>query len=66
MDQALFALYRRSAVSLETALENAESANDLSLRIRLEEGLVVVADEETGAQVADGPEREEPRRFAVA
>ena len=36
-DQALFELHRDGRITLETALENAESANDLSLRIRLEQ-----------------------------
>jgi twitching motility protein PilU len=35
-DQALFDLYRDGRISLEDALQNADSRNDLSLRIRLE------------------------------
>jgi twitching motility protein PilU len=35
-DQALFQLYRDGKISLKEALANADSKNDLSLRIRLE------------------------------
>ena len=35
-DQALFELYQDGCISLEEALENADSRNDLSLRIRLD------------------------------
>jgi len=35
-DQSLYQLYRSDRISLEQALENADSRNDLSLRIRLE------------------------------
>jgi twitching motility protein PilU len=37
-DQSLFALYEAGLVSYEDALRNAESANDLRLRIKLESG----------------------------
>ena len=35
-DQALYDLYREGRISLETALRNSDSRNDLSLRIRLD------------------------------
>ena len=35
-DQALYDLYRDGRISLETALRNSDSRNDLSLRIRLD------------------------------
>jgi len=35
-DQALYELYRNGRISLEEALRNADSRNDLSLRIRLD------------------------------
>jgi hypothetical protein len=35
-DQALFDLYQDGSISLEEALQNADSRNDLSLRIRLD------------------------------
>lgn len=35
-DQALYDLYRNGQISLETALQNSDSRNDLSLRIRLD------------------------------
>jgi twitching motility protein PilU len=65
MDQSLFDLYRRGAISLETALDNADSANDLALRIRLEEGLVVVAEEEAGPPGDDWRELPERKHAAV-
>ena len=34
-DQALFLLYRNGLISLEDALRNADSPNDLRLEIRL-------------------------------
>jgi len=36
-DQCLYDLYRRGLITLETALNNADSRNDLALRIRLGE-----------------------------
>jgi twitching motility protein PilU len=36
-DQALFDLYRKGRISLEEALKNADSANNLRLRVKLEE-----------------------------
>jgi twitching motility protein PilU len=36
-DQALFELYRKGRISLEEALKNADSANNLRLRVKLEE-----------------------------
>ena len=35
-DQALFELFQAGRISLEEALQNADSRNDLSLRIRLD------------------------------
>jgi twitching motility protein PilU len=46
-DQALFDLFRQGRITLETALENAESANDLSLRIRLEQAGSTALEERT-------------------
>jgi twitching motility protein PilU len=37
-DQALYALYTRGEITLESALDNADSKTDLSLRIRLSAG----------------------------
>jgi len=37
-DQALFVLYKEGRITLDEALRNAESRNNLSLRIRLDEG----------------------------
>ncbi len=37
-DQALYSLYSAGKITLEDALENADSKNDLSLRIRLNRG----------------------------
>jgi len=37
-DQSLYALYQRGDISLEQALDNADSRTDLSLRIRLHSG----------------------------
>lgn len=45
-DQALFELYRNGSITLEMALQNADSRNDLSLRIRLD---AVAEETETGA-----------------
>jgi twitching motility protein PilU len=36
-DQALFDLYRENRISLEEALRNADSANNLRLRVKLSE-----------------------------
>ena len=51
-DAALFKLYQSGKVSLEEALKNADSANNLRLRIKLaeREGAGVDADESTSAQ----------------
>ena len=38
-DQSLYGLYQRGDISLEQALDNADSRTDLSLRIRLHSGL---------------------------
>jgi twitching motility protein PilU len=53
-DQALYNLYKQGKISMEEALENADSRNNLSLRIRLDEGGVLespdelhIADEES-------------------
>ncbi|HFE48742.1 MAG TPA: PilT/PilU family type 4a pilus ATPase [Chromatiaceae bacterium] len=37
-DQALYQLYKEGKITLEDALENADSRNNLSLKIRLDEG----------------------------
>jgi twitching motility protein PilU len=37
-DQSLFNLYKENKISLEEALRNADSKNDLGLRIRLSAG----------------------------
>ncbi len=37
-DQALYQLYKAGKITLEDALENADSRNNLSLKIRLDEG----------------------------
>lgn len=37
-DQSLYELYRSGRISRDEALANADSRNDLGLRIRLEEG----------------------------
>ncbi|OOZ35775.1 PilT/PilU family type 4a pilus ATPase [Solemya velesiana gill symbiont] len=37
-DQALFTLYKEGTITLEEALANADSRNNLSLKIRLDEG----------------------------
>ena len=49
-DQALFALYRDGKINLEQALVNADSANNLRLKIKLA-GLKV--DEEPIAEVGE-------------
>jgi twitching motility protein PilU len=36
-DQALYKLYKEGMITLEEALRNADSRNNLSLRIRLDE-----------------------------
>jgi twitching motility protein PilU len=37
-DQSLYELYQRGEISLDQALDNADSRTDLSLRIRLHSG----------------------------
>ncbi|WP_019623987.1 PilT/PilU family type 4a pilus ATPase [Thioalkalivibrio thiocyanoxidans] len=61
-DQALFDLYETRKISYEEALRNADSVNDLRLRIKLdsqraqEDGAPAVADEGEGLSVDDRPE----------
>jgi twitching motility protein PilU len=50
-DQSLFRLYKEGRISREEALRNADSHNNLSLRIRLSEGANI---EETGDLQVDG------------
>jgi twitching motility protein PilU len=59
-DQALFMLYKEGKVSLDQALINADSANNLRLKIKLA-GLK--GDEETDppAAPANGNRREDPK-----
>jgi len=40
-DQSLYSLYKQGKISMEEALNNADSRNNLSLRIRLDEGGVL-------------------------
>ncbi len=47
-DSALFDLYKSGRISLEEALKNADSKNNLRLRIQLSEGKKPSADEEEG------------------
>ncbi len=47
-DSALFDLYKAGRISLEEALKNADSKNNLRLRIQLSEGKKPSADEEEG------------------
>lgn len=61
-DQALFSLYKDGKISLEQALINADSANNLRLKIKLA-GLKV--DEEPVAQ-AQGPEGEKSEKVRPA
>jgi twitching motility protein PilU len=56
LDQSLFDLYKAGRISLEEALHNAESHNNLSLRIRLSEGAHI---EEIGdLSLHGGPQRQ--------
>jgi twitching motility protein PilU len=56
LDQALFDLYKAGKISLEEALRNAESHNNLSVRIRLSEG-ARVEEIATDVSVGDDPVR---------
>jgi twitching motility protein PilU len=39
-DQSLYALYKAGEISLDQAIENADSRTDLSLRVRLTSGRI--------------------------
>jgi twitching motility protein PilU len=59
-DQALFDLYRAGKISLEEALKNADSANNLRLRVKLQEEGPAVFEEkrkQTVARSSDGQEQ---------
>jgi len=45
-DQALFELYRKGHISLDEALHNADSKNDLGLAVRMGEGEVIEEEED--------------------
>ena len=60
-DQALFSLYKDGKISLEHALINADSANNLRLKIKLA-GLK--ADEEPAAEQPEGSDKAEKSRPA--
>ncbi|MEJ2344976.1 MAG: PilT/PilU family type 4a pilus ATPase [Gammaproteobacteria bacterium] len=57
-DQALFELYKSGRIGLEEALRNAESHNNLALRIRLLEGGGKVPP--SGVSLAESDDRGEP------
>ncbi|MCB1774769.1 MAG: Flp pilus assembly complex ATPase component TadA, partial [Gammaproteobacteria bacterium] len=53
-DQALYELYREGAISLEEALNHADSRNNLALRIRLDSGMPQPpAEKKPAAKIAD-------------
>ncbi len=56
-DQALYALYRGGKITLEEALKQADSANNLRLKIRMEDAgtAAVVAEEAKGAAITSSP-----------
>ena len=56
IDQDLFNLYERSAISYEEALRNADSKNELRLRIKLESKREQVVKETDGLALAEEPE----------
>ena len=62
-DQALFTLYRDGNISLEQALINADSANNLRLKIKLA-GLKV--DQEPVPDQAPGVENNGPEQLQMA
>jgi len=62
-DQALFALYRDGIINLDQALINADSANNLRLKIKLA-GLKV--DQEPVPDQAPGPENNGPEQLQMA
>lgn len=69
-DSALFKLYREGRIDLEEAIRNADSANNLRLRIKLAEG--GAADEEPASggfklslEVEAEEEDEEPAKFNI-
>jgi len=48
-DQALYKLYKEGKIDLEEALRNADSRNNLSLRIRLSESGQISGDADVGS-----------------
>ncbi len=54
-DQALYVLYKSGRITLDTALANADSANNLRLRIKLESGEKVSGKEAEEQQEGDSP-----------
>jgi twitching motility protein PilU len=63
-DQALFMLYKEGQISLEQALINADSANNLRLKIKLA-GLKGDGDEEPEQHSSNGNPREDPKLDAL-
>jgi twitching motility protein PilU len=63
-DQALFVLYKQGQISLEQALINADSANNLRLKIKLA-GLKGDGDEEPQQHSSNGNPREDPKLDAL-
>ncbi len=60
-DQALFDLYEADSISYEDALRNADSMNDLRLRIKLEGKAAKAADKLEGLEQLSLEEKEEER-----
>lgn len=58
-DQALYNLYKEGRISYEEAIANADSANDLRLRIKMEKiGEGEEAEEEEGLQLEDAAKKD--------
>ncbi|RLA45746.1 MAG: type IV pili twitching motility protein PilT [Gammaproteobacteria bacterium] len=62
-DTALYELYKEGKISLENALQNADSKNDLRLQIRLKEG---TAETSAAEPIEDGQEQSDDHSTATA
>jgi twitching motility protein PilU len=56
-DSALFKLYKEGRISLDEALRNADSANNLRLKISLSEGKTSELGQSSSMRINDAPEK---------